>query len=427
MKITDPLPIPTVSKPIQGSIKLPGSKSLTNRALILAALATGKSTIKNHLIAEDTQVMLASLQQLGIKIENNKDSIEVHGQGGKFLASSKPIFVAGSGTSARFLTPLLNLGIGDYIIDGNQRIRQRPIGELIAALKQINCQITPLKSQDSLPLKIKAQGFLGGNIKLDSSISSQFISGLMLIAPLAKKNTTITLQNKIVSLPYIEMTKKIMESFGVYCEWQSENQLFIPAKQKYKPQNYLVEGDVSAASYFAAMAAITLGKITMSPIFSRSSQGDLGFLQILKEMGCQVEWDKHSLTVIGKKMTGTKVNMRQMSDVALTLAVTALFAKGKTTIEDIYNLRVKESDRIEALATELTKLGADVTQTKDSITISSCAKYQGATIETYHDHRIAMSFALCGLKIDAILIKNPTCVDKTFPNYWSEFFKLTNK
>ena len=421
----DNLPIPVQKTPVQGFAKIPGSKSLTNRALIIAAFSEGKTRIKKPLLkADDTETMIKCLKQLGISIKKQDDQLVVEGKGGKIAACKEKLFFNGAGTVARFLLPFLSLGEGDYFVDGNQITRERPIDELLIALKSFGVKTKKINPPASFPLKISATGFTGGEIVLDSSISSQFISAVMLTAPLAQKDTYITLNGDTVSLSYIEMTRKIMEHFGVRCEWLKPNQLFIPAKQKYKARDYTVEADASSASYFFAMAAITKGKITLSAFSPKSLQGDLGFLQILKNMGCQVEWGMNEVTLIGKEMHGLEVDMKDLSDVSLTLAVTALFAKGKTCIKGIQNIRFKECDRLKALATELTKLGAKVEETEDSITIYGNGQYHGASIETYNDHRMAMSFSLAGLKIPDLKIENPDCVQKTFPNYWEQFEKV---
>ena len=420
----DNLLIPVQKKPICGFVKIPGSKSLTNRVLLIAALCSGNTKIKNYLLAEDTDVMIKCLEQLGISIKTQNKQLVIQGKEGKIAPCKDKLFVSGAGTVARFLLPILSLGEGEYFVDGNARTRERPIDELLLALGNLGCQIKKIKSPASFPLKIKASGFSGGKITLESSISSQFISAIMLTAPLAVEDTYITLKGDTVSLSYIEMTRKVMEHFGVNCEWLAQNQLFIPANQRYKAKDYIIEADASSASYFFAMAAITKGKITLAPFSPKSLQGDLGFLQILKNMGCQVEWGMNEVTLIGKEMHAVEVDMKDLSDVSLTLAITALFAKGKTYIKGIQNIRFKECDRLKALVTELTKLGAKVEETKDSIAIYGNGQYYGNSIRTYNDHRMAMSFSLAGLKIPYLEIEDPDCV--TFPN-WEQFFKIVNE
>ncbi len=417
--------LPTQTNPVHGSVEIPGSKSLTNRALLVAALSDGETKIQRPLLeADDTERMITCLQQLGISIKTQTEQLIVQGKGGKISPCNDELFVNGAGTVARFLLPLLSLGEGDYILTGSQRTKERPIDELLIALGSLGCKIKKMEPPANFPLEISATGFRGGKITLESSISSQFISAIMLTAPLAIEDTYITLKGDTVSLPYIEMTRKIMEHFGVCCEWLAQNQLFIPANQKYQARDYTVEADASSASYFFAMAAITKGKITLSPFSPKSLQGDLGFLQILKNMGCQVEWGTNEVTLIGKEMHGIEVNMKDLSDVSLTLAVTSLFAKGKTCIKGIQNIRLKECDRLKALATELTRLGARVEETEDSIAIYGNGQYHGANIKTYNDHRMAMSFSLAGLKIPDLEIENPDCVQKTFPSYWEQCEKL---
>ena len=269
----DNLPIPVQKTPVQGFAKIPGSKSLTNRALIIAAFSEGKTRIKKPLLkADDTETMIKCLKQLGISIKKQDDQLVVEGKGGKIAACKEKLFFNGAGTVARFLLPFLSLGEGDYFVDGNQITRERPIDELLIALKSFGVKTKKINPPASFPLKISATGFTGGEIVLDSSISSQFISAVMLTAPLAKKDTYITLNGDTVSLSYIEMTRKIMEHFGVRCEWLKPNQLFIPAKQKYKARDYTVEADASSASYFFAMAASQKEK-SLSLLFSKSYKG----------------------------------------------------------------------------------------------------------------------------------------------------------
>ena len=421
--LTDPLCLPFVGKPVFGKIKVPGSKSITNRALIIAALAQNTSRIQNYLDAEDTQIMLKCLRSLGVEIKKEDNTLIVKGTGGKFLAQQETLYIGNAGTVARFLCPVLSLGQGTYTLDGSQRMRQRPIAELLQAMHKAGCQTKSLTNQ-SFPLQVTATRFGGGKITLKGNISSQFISAIMLVAPLAAADTFIEVSTEITSLPYIEMTRKMMESFGVRCDWLGPRQLFIPAAQTYQARAYTVEGDASAASYFFAMAAISGGKISVAPIFPKSLQGDLGFLQILKNMGCRVEWNVGEVSLQGAALTGVQVDMSHQNDVVLTLAVVALFARGTTTINNIYNLRLKECDRLSALATQLTKLGAKIKETRDSLQIEGLTKYHSSEVATYDDHRMAMSFSLCSLKIPSIKIQNPFCVQKTYPLYWEDFFSL---
>lgn len=426
--ISDPLDIPFTDKPLSGKIKVPGSKSITNRALVLSALAKGTSTIKGYLDSEDTNIMMNALRSLGVQIQKQDDCLLVEGISGNFASFEGSIFVGNAGTAARFLCPLLSLGKGSYQIDGSPRMRQRPIAELLRAMESIGGKSKPLhqmtQNQQSFPLVVEATELVGGEIELLGNISSQFISGLMMVAPFAKKDTLIKITTEIISLPYIEMTRKMMEIFGVSCEWVGASQLLIASNQQYQARDYQVEGDASASSYFFAAAAITGSKVCVYPATPNSLQGDIGFLQILKNMGCKLEWGLGEVCVLGADLNAVEVDMSQQNDVALTLAVVALFAKGTTKIKNIYNLRLKECDRINALATELSKLGAKVKEGKDSLTIIGGGVQHGAQIDTYQDHRIAMAFSLCGLKISGIQIKDPLCVQKTYPNYWQDFFSL---
>lgn len=426
--LSESLTIPFTAKPLSGKIKVPGSKSITNRALVMAALATGTSRVRGYLNAEDTSIMIACLVSLGVKVKRQENCLLIEGVAGVFREHKDTLFVANAGTVARFLCPLLTLGKGSYNVDGSSRMRQRPIAELTRAMQLAGGKVQPLGEQ-SFPLVVEGARFLGGAIKLKGNVSSQFISALMMVAPFAKQDTSITITTEVISLPYIEMTRKMMESFGVRCDWVSASELFIAAHQQYQARDYQVEGDASAASYFFAAAAISKGRVGVYPMIPNSLQGDLGFLQILKNMGCRIEWGVGEVFLQATELTNgeleaVEVDMSQQNDVALTLAVVALFAKGVTKINNIYNLRLKECDRVKALASELAKLGAKVVETKDSLTIEGLQNYHSASIETYQDHRVAMAFSLCGLKISGVQIKNPTCVQKTYPNYWKNFLSL---
>ena len=421
--IQDTLLLPFCPNPIFGEIKPPGSKSITNRALVLSALAKGKSIIRGYLESEDTNLMIDCLRFIGVKISKKKDCLIIEGRAGNFLPYQKTLFVGNAGTVARFLSPLLALGKGSYILDGSLRMRERPIDELLLAMKKMGIKSKKLTHQ-SFPLEIQANKISGKEIQLVGNISSQFISALLLVSPFAVEDTYIKITSKITSLYYIEMTRKMMLMFGVRCEWLSDKELFIPAQQIYQAQDYQVEADASAASYFFAMAAISKGSISLLNIPAKSLQGDIGFLQILKSMGCRIKWDVQKIILEGADLMGVEVDMSQQNDVALTLAVLALFASGSTTITNIYNLRLKECDRIHALATELTKIGAKVIETRDSLKIIPTKKYKAVEIDTYQDHRIAMAFSLCSLKIEGMKIKDPLCVQKTYPNYWKNFFSL---
>ena len=414
-----------IKKSISGTVKIPGSKSITNRALVIASLSDGKTFLENVLFSEDTKVMIKCLRKLGIKIKIKKKEVEIIGVGGLLKSNKKTFFVGESGTTARFLTSLLCLGEGgEYTVCGGKRMSERPILGLIDILNEQGSVIKNIDKKIGLPITITPGGFSGGDITVGTSESSQFVSSLLLISPYAKKDVCITLEGERVSMPYIEMTIDIMKSFGVKCDFIGKKKIFVKANQKYKVREYKIESDASSASYFFGIAAVCFGKISVSSFLKKSHQGDLKFLDILKQMGCRVTVDNDTITVLGKELNGVEVNMKDCSDVVMTLSVVALFANGKTKITGISNIRLKESDRLLSMYTELKKIGADVEMTNDSLTIYGKKNYVGAKIDTYNDHRIAMAFSIALLKIKNIKIQNPKCVAKTFPNYWKKFYSL---
>jgi len=410
---------------IKLNINVPGSKSLTHRALIVAALAEGESLLKNLLLAEDTLLTISALKQMGIKIEILNNTAKIYGKNGKISSPKNPIYLGNSGTSMRLLTAICALGKGQFILTGNERMQQRPIQPLIDALKIWKVDAYTEKDNGCPPVIIKADGIKGGKTEIDASISSQFVSGLLLAAPYAENDCIIEVKGRLSSRPYVDLTLKVMKDFGIQVENKDYQYFFVP-KGNYKAKDYIIEGDCSTASYFWAAAAILKGEITVSPINADSAQADIGFVWILEKMGCKVEIKENGIKVIGKDLKGISVDMNNMPDVVPTLAVVAAFAKGVTEIKNVAHLRYKECDRLHALANELKKIGINVEEKKDGLIIEG-GKPHGTIIETYNDHRIAMSFAIAGLKVPGIEIINPDCVKKSFPGFWeTELFKWKN-
>ncbi len=411
--------------PLRATIRPPGSKSLTNRALICAALAHGESLLLGALDSEDTRVMIAALCQLGIRVEYDikAKTIRVSGCHGRPPAVEADLFVANSGTTIRFLSALATLGRGRFRLDGTPHMRERPIEDLLDALNQLGATTYTQLKNGCPPVIVEAAGLPGGQATVSGEISSQFLSALLMAAPYAQNPVELLLPGPLVSQPYVAMTIAVMKSFGVSVEAQST--CFRVATDKgYQGTDYEIEPDASAASYFFAAAAITGGKITVEGLSRQSLQGDVAFCDCLEKMGCQVEYADNSLTVCGAKLRGIEVNMNAISDTVQTLAAAALFAAGPTTISGVAHIRHKETDRIRALAGELRKLGAHVEERPDGLRITP-GKLRPARIETYNDHRMAMSLALVGLVVPGIIILNPECTAKTYPDFFADIRRLT--
>jgi 3-phosphoshikimate 1-carboxyvinyltransferase len=408
--------------PPKGSIRVPGSKSLTNRALIVAALADGSSTLLGALNSEDTRVMIDALRKLGIAVEHDviTAEIKVRGCGGGIPARAAELYVENSGTSLRFLTAMVATGSGTYRLDGTPRMRERPVADLLTALNGLGADARSDLGTGCPPVTVRATGLDGGYTFVRGDVSSQFLSGLLMALPYSRAVTTVEVEGTLVSRPYIAMTLAVMEAFGVRPANHAFKRFNIePAR--YRGRTYLIEPDASAASYFFAAAAITGGSVTVEGLGTESIQGDIRFVDLLEHMGCRAVRDRDSTTVTGGPLRAVDVDMNEISDTVMTLAVAALFARGVTRIRNIAHVRHKETDRIAALATELRKLGATVEEQPDGLIIIPPDRVSPAEIATYNDHRMAMSFALVGLKAPGITILDPGCVGKTYPQYWDDF------
>jgi 3-phosphoshikimate 1-carboxyvinyltransferase len=425
--MNDPLDITPLVAPMRARVEVPGSKSITNRALVCAALATGESTLTRVLKSDDTHVMMEGLRALGFEITELAqqptpiERFKVIGTGGKIPAIEADLFCGNSGTTMRFLTALATLGHGAYRLDGIERMRQRPIGDLLDALAQLGVSAVSEGGNGYPPVVVHANGLPGGTATIRGDISSQFLSGLLMAAPFAQSPVEIHIEGPLVSQPYVRMTLAVMRAFGVEVEASDRLDSFrIAAPEQYLScDNFDIEPDASAASYFWAAAAVTGGDVTIDGLSAHSLQGDVTFVDCLKQMGCEVKRDAKSITVIGRTLRGIDVDMNAISDTVQTLAVVALFAEGETTIRKVAHIRHKETDRIAALAAELRKLGAEVDERDDGLTIRP-AKLRAANIDTYNDHRMAMSFAIAGLRIAGVRINNPDCVEKTYPNFFED-------
>jgi 3-phosphoshikimate 1-carboxyvinyltransferase len=403
---------------VSDTVTVPGSKSYTNRALLIAALADGVSRLEKPLVSDDTKFMIRALKGFGIKVEEEPNAFIVSGKAGKLVTPKEDIFVGNAGTAMRFLTTFAALVKGKVHLDGDERMRERPLADLLVCLGQMGVKAIPVYHNGCPPIDIEGEGVPGGEVTLLGNKSSQYLTSLLLSAPYFNSDTSILIEGDLTSKSYADITLDIMQTFGVTAENDSYQKFSVQAGQIYKSQTYKVEGDWSSASYFLAAAAVTGGDITLSGVNPDSVQGDAQFPAVLEKMGCKVKKTADSLQLIGSSLKGITINMNNMPDAVQTLAVIALFAKGETVIEGIGNLRIKETNRIEALANELGRLGAEVEAGEDFLIIKP-GEYQGAEIETYNDHRMAMSFAVAGLKIPGVKIKNPKCVEKSFPDFFS--------
>ncbi len=408
---------------VRATLEAPPSKSYTNRAYIVAALADGEVRLENPLFSDDTRYMREALSQFGVTIVEEERAAVVQGRGGLLQLPSEEIFVGNAGTTMRFLTTLAALAPGVTRLTGDERMQERPIEDLLMCLRQMNIKAESLQRNGCPPIEIHGGHPPGGSVTLAGDNSSQYLTSLLLSAPYFANDTVIQIEGKLTSKFYIDITLDIMQTFGVAVLNEFYEKFSIPAGQHYFARPYQIEGDASSASYFFAAAAVTGGEVSVTNLNPDSVQGDIRFPDVLKQMGCRVDRRGEKTTVFGNPLRGINIHMNDMPDVVQTLAVVALFAEGKTTMTGIGNLKIKETDRIAALANELTRLGASVEAGEDYLIIKP-GTHRPAEVETYGDHRMAMSFALAGLGIPGIKIKNPRCVDKSFPDFFERFQEL---
>ncbi len=411
-----------------GTINLPGSKSVSNRALLLAAMAKGKTRLTNLLDSDDVRHMLNALKALGIhyQLSDCHTICDIDGTDGPLKSNSAlEIFLGNAGTAMRPLAAALCLSDGDIVLTGEPRMKERPIGHLVDALRQGGAKIDYLEQDNYPPLRLRG-GFEGGDISVDGSVSSQFLTALLMTAPLAIKQTKITIKGDLVSKPYIDITLHMMRDFGVNVSHDNYQVFHIQGQQHYiSPENYLVEGDASSASYFLAAAAIKGGAVRVTGIGKNSVQGDIRFADVLEMMGAKITWGSDFIECQRGELNGIDMDMNHIPDAAMTIATTALFAKGETLIRNIYNWRVKETDRLNAMATELRKVGAEVEEGQDYIRVVPPKTLNHAEIATYDDHRMAMCFSLVALSDTPVTILDPKCTAKTFPDYFKQFALLS--
>ncbi|EAW9079325.1 3-phosphoshikimate 1-carboxyvinyltransferase [Salmonella enterica] len=413
---------------VDGAINLPGSKSVSNRALLLAALACGKTVLTNLLDSDDVRHMLNALSALGINytLSADRTRCDITGNGGPLRASGAlELFLGNAGTAMRPLAAALCLGQNEIVLTGEPRMKERPIGHLVDSLRQGGANIDYLEQENYPPLRLRG-GFTGGDIEVDGSVSSQFLTALLMTAPLAPEDTIIRVKGELVSKPYIDITLNLMKTFGVEITNHHYQQFAVKGGQQYhSPGRYLVEGDASSASYFLAAGAIKGGTVKVTGIGRKSMQGDIRFADVLEKMGATITWGDDFIACTRGELHAIDMDMNHIPDAAMTIATTALFAKGTTTLRNIYNWRVKETDRLFAMATELRKVGAEVEEGHDYIRITPPAKLQHADIGTYNDHRMAMCFSLVALSDTPVTILDPKCTAKTFPDYFEQLARMS--
>ena len=407
----------------QCEVNVPGSKSYTHRLLIASALSDGICTLKNCLRSEDTLLTLEALRKMDVRIDDIKTEITVHGNKGVLKACHEPVFLGNSGTSMRLLTGVAALGKGEYTLTGTSRMSERPIEDLLDGLSSLGVAARSVNNNGCPPVVIKGGKIKGGRIELKCNLSSQFLSSILLIAPYTERGVEIEVIEGPVSKPYIDMTIDIMAKFGVDVKRDGYLKFGIEGRGCYMAGNHYVEPDCSQAGYFWAAAAVTGAEIKVKGITNESRQGDLKLTRLLERMGCEIVFEKDGISVKGGSLSGIEADMSDMPDMVPTLAVVASFAKGTTVIKNVGHLKEKESDRLSAVVNELSKTGIDAKCTGTDLVIEGGA-HRSAEIDTYNDHRIAMSFAIAGLKVPGIFIKDEKCVEKSFPDFWNVFGTL---
>ncbi len=414
---------------INGEINLPGSKSVSNRALLLASLAEGETVLSNLLDSDDIRHMLNALKKLGVDFQLSEDRsrCRVTGLGRAFVAEkAEELFLGNAGTAMRPLCAALCLSQGEFTLTGEPRMEERPIGALVDALRQVGADVSYLKNEGYPPLAIKGTGLQGGKVAIDGSVSSQFLTAFLMAAPYAQQDVEISIIGDLVSKPYIDITLKMMAAFGVEVENHNYQRFVVKGQQVYRGAGeFLVEGDASSASYFLAAGAIKGGEVKVTGVGKKSMQGDVLFADVLAAMGAEIEWGDDFIIARSGELSAVDMDMNHIPDAAMTIATTALFAKGTTVIRNVYNWRVKETDRLAAMATELRKVGAAVTEGHDYIEVTPPGQLKHAAIDTYDDHRMAMCFSLVALSDTPVTINDPKCTSKTFPDYFERLQQLS--
>ncbi len=410
---------------INAVVEVPGSKSYTHRIVIASALSDGECTIANRLKSEDTELTLQALQQMGTAAAEIDRVLRIQGTGGRLTGGSE-VYLGNSGTSMRLLTSIAALAEGETVLTGTERMKERPIADLLNGLTQIGVNAKSVKGNGCPPVAVTGGPLQGGHIALKCGLSSQFLSGLLLIGPYLREGLEIDVVQGPVSKPYIDLTLEVMERLGVPVERRGYERFRVPGNRIFRAGHYTVETDASNASYFWGAAAITGGTVTVRHIDSATRQGDIRILNCFQKMGCRVAESGDGIAVTGGPLSAIEVDMADMPDMVPTLAVIAAFADGRTVIRNVAHLRAKESDRLAAVATELAKMAVSVTELEDGLIIQGGSP-KGARIDTYDDHRIAMSFAMAGLRAPGVVIEDERCVEKSFPDFWRVFEGLNTR
>jgi 3-phosphoshikimate 1-carboxyvinyltransferase len=412
---------------INATVRIPGSKSITHRALITSGLAKGESVLAAFLTCEDTLHTVNAIRELGVEITVHGEKARVVGTGGRFPShgGSKEVFLGNSGTSYRLLLSTVALARGEYILKGTPRMHARPVGDLVEALNKLGVDASCIEKGNFPPVSVKAKGMRGGKVTIAGDKSSQYVSSLLLAGPYTEKGLEIEVTGRLVSQPYVDVTLEVMKMFGIQVSRDGYRYFKVAGGQRYNPCKFKIDGDVSAASYFWAAAAVTGGTIRTENIRPHTTkQGDIALLDIIEEMGCRVEKRAESVFVRGQTLSGIDVDMSAMPDMVPTLAAIALFAKGRTSIRNVSHLRLKESNRLQAIATEWGRLGGRIEELSDGLVIHGGRPISGTVVDSHDDHRIAMSLAVVGLRIPGIRIRREDCVNKSFPRFWELWYGL---
>jgi len=413
---------------MRATVMIPGSKSITHRAIIAAALAEGPSVLHHFLECEDTRYTLNAIQALGVKISVEGNRLKVAGRGGNFDPGTtrKEICLGNSGTSFRLLLSVVALCSGEFLMTGTKRMCARPVGSLVSALNTLGVAASYVEQEGLPPVSITATGICGGRVLMEGHQSSQFVSSLLLSGPYAERDIEIHVKGELVSKPYVDITCDVMAQFGVRVERDNYHRFMIPSGQTYRAGEFAIQGDASSAAYFWAAAAVTGGTITTENIHPYATQqGDIRFLEVLEKMGCRIEKKSDRVMVHGRRLSGIEADMGAMPDMVPTLAAIALFAEGKTVIRNVSHLRFKESDRLHAIALEWNRLGGRVEELPEGLIIHGGGPLSGREVNPHDDHRLAMSLAVIGLRVPGMIIKNKTCVNKSFPGFWELWDKTT--
>ena len=407
---------------LRATVRIPGSKSITHRAIIAASLADGRSVLKDFLECEDTLYTINAMREIGVRITIEGNDLKLQGRGGKFGTgpARKEIYLGNSGTSLRLFLSVAALCRGEVFITGTERMQQRPVGPLVKALNQLGVDASCTEKDGCPPVLIRAKGIKGGKVSIRGNQSSQYLSSLLLSGPCAGTDMEIEIRGKLVSRPYVDITIDVMKEFGIRVERDDYDSFRISSGQKYRAGHFAIQGDCSSASYFWAAAAVTGEKITTENIYPHATrQGDIRFLEVLEQMGCFIEKGLDRVAVHGGSLSGIEVDMGDLPDMVPTLAAVALFAEGKTIIRNVSHLRHKESDRLHAVALEWRRVGAQIEELPDSLIIHGGAPFSGADVSPHDDHRLAMSLAVVGLRVPDLEIRDKHCVNKSFPSFWA--------